>query len=196
MGIEERRKREREQRREDIFRAAWTVAEKHGYSGFSMEKVAAEAEIGRATIYSYFMALDELILEMAKLALFELEEKVAAANGVSEALDVPVRMSQSRRSRFELLFPQAVDPREHMNNRELNAVREQARTTLGRIERVARAHATVLPEAERDRVAFLAGVSMAGATVPELSSSTTLRHRFQSFCLGDEGATSGKGSQK
>lgn len=187
VGIEDRRKRERAQRREDILRAAWSVAERHGYAGFSLEKVATEAEIGRATVYSYFLALDELVLEMAKRALEELENKVAMADGVSQALDVPVRMAQRSRSRFDLLFPQTIDPRPHMNNRELNTVRERARVTLGRIERVAHAQASVLPTAERDRVVFLAGVSMAGATVPELKSSTTLRHRFQSFCLREKG---------
>lgn len=186
VGIEERRKRERAQRREDILRAAWVIAEKHGYASFSLEKVAAEAEIGRATVYSYFVSLDDLIVEMAKIALQELEDKVADADGVSKALDVPVRMAQSARSRFDLLFPQSVDPREHMNNRELNALRERARSTLGCIERVAQAQASALPKAERDRIVFLAGVSMAGATVPELKSSTTLRHRFQNFCLRED----------
>jgi hypothetical protein len=57
---------------------------------------------------------------------------------------------------------------------------------VGRIERVARTHATALLAEERDRIAFVAGVSMAGATVPELRASTTLRHRFQNFCLRDD----------
>ena len=186
VGIEERRQRERHQRREDIIRAAWVIAERHGYAGFSLEKVAAEAEIGRATVYSYFTALDELIVEMAQRALEELEAKVAEADGVSKALDVPVRMAQTSRSRFDLLFPQVVDSREHMNSCELNAIRERARVTLGRIERIAHAQAAALPRAQRDRILFLAGVSMAGATVPELKSSTTLRHRFQSFCLRED----------
>lgn len=186
MGIEERRQRERQQRRESILEAAWQVAERRGYGAFSLEKVAADAEIGRATIYSYFESLDDLIIEMARVALKELEEALAGASGIVALLDVPVRLAQQRRGRFELLFPQARDPRPHMSSRELVEIQGIARELLGRIERVAQSQHSTLPENERARTAFLAGVSMAGATIPELNSSTTLRHQWHRFCLGKD----------
>ena len=34
--------------------------------------------------------------------------------------------------------------------------------------------------------AFLAGIAMAGATVPELRASTPLRRKWQDFCLSME----------
>lgn len=186
MGIEERRERERSQRRASILEAAWQVADKRGFSGFSLEKVATQAEIGRATIYSYFDSLDDLIEEMARVSLAEFESALAAASGVVAMLDVPVRLAQRNRSQFDLLFPQAKDPRAHMNTRTLASIRNRARELLGRLDRVAQNHASTLPEDARARSAFVAGVSMAGATIPELSQSTTLRHEWQQFCLGNK----------
>ncbi|HSC85689.1 MAG TPA: hypothetical protein VLC09_00380, partial [Polyangiaceae bacterium] len=108
----------------------------------------------------------------------------ATAETVEEALDVPVRVAQESSARFDLLFPSAKDARPHMNTRELREVRLEARELLGRLERVAEKQAGALPEDAQKRAAFLTGVSMAGATVPELRASTTLRHQWQSFCLG------------
>ncbi|MCA9644349.1 MAG: helix-turn-helix transcriptional regulator, partial [Myxococcales bacterium] len=92
MGIDERREREREARRAAILKAGWEVAEEQGWARFSVEKVAAKAELGRATIYGYFESLEMLVLSLAAEAIDELTERVAAAPGLSEALDVPVRL--------------------------------------------------------------------------------------------------------
>lgn len=184
MGIDDRRERERKKRRDDILDAAWTVAGKLGWSAFSVERVAAEAELGRATVYAYFVSIDELVAEMGRGALELLQERLAQAESTEEALDVPVRLSQASPAHFELLFPQAKDTRSHMSSSELTEIRETARELLGRLSRVAERQATALPEDARSRAAFLAGVSMAGAAVPELRASTTLRHQWQEFCLG------------
>lgn len=186
MGIEERRQRERALRRASILDAAWTVAEERGYAGFSLERVAAQAEIGRATVYSYFDSLEDLLVEMARIAVLELEGSLAEADGIIAVLDVPVRMAQRARSRFDLLFPQSKDPRAQMNARELLEIQARARELIGRVERIAKSQASALPDDAKARAAFLAGVSMAGATVPELHDSTTLRHQWQIFCLGDD----------
>lgn len=183
MGIDERRERERKKRKEEILDAAFRVAAQLGFGSFSVERVAAEAELGRATIYSYFDSIDELVTEMAEIALGVLRERLAAAQSVEEALDVPVRLAQNETALFDLLFPQGRDKRAHMSSLELSRIQETARELLGRLERVAERQASSLPEDARSRAAFLTGVSMAGATVPELRASTTLRHRWQEFCL-------------
>ena len=121
---------------------------------------------------------------MGRGALELLQDRLAQAKSTEEALDVPVRLSQSSPAHFELLFPQGKDTRSHMSSAELTEVRETARELLGRLSRVAERQATALPRDARSRAAFLAGVSMAGAAVPELRASTTLRHQWQEFCLG------------
>ncbi len=62
MGIKERREREKIERRESILRAAIQVYEQEGYHAITMEKIAEEAELGRATLYLYFKTKDEIFV--------------------------------------------------------------------------------------------------------------------------------------
>jgi len=183
MGTNERRDRERKRRRDDILASAWKVAERDGFSRFSLERVASDAEVGRATIYSYFISIDELVAEMASEALEYFRERLEQAESIEDALDVPVRLAQLRPAYFELLFPQVRDDRPHMASKELRAIQQTARELIGRLGRVAERQSTALPEDARVRAALIAGISMASATVPELKASTTLRHQFQEICL-------------
>ena len=185
MGIEQRRARERERRRQEILSSAWVVADALGWGSFSVEKVAKEAELGRATIYSYFASLDELVVEMARQALGELSDRIAAAASLVESLDVPVRFAQRSPARFGLLFPPTVDNRSHMTSEALTAVRAEARRLLGTVQRLAESSGSSLPADSRSAAAFLAGISLAGAVVPELRSSTPLRRKWQNFCLSE-----------
>ena len=183
MGISERRARERDQRRAEILRAAWLVADRDGWSGFSVERVAAQAELGRATVYGYFDSLEVLVLEMAREALSDLSGRVAEASDFAQALDVPVRFSQSNRAAFALLFPPVPDPRQTFSSEALKQIQVEARRLIGKLQRVAERSGASLPEDARSAAAFVAGIAMAGALVPELSESTTLRRRWQDFCL-------------
>ena len=183
MGISERRAREKAQRRNDILTAAWQVAEEIGWAAFSVEQVASHAELGRATVYGYFESLEALVLELAKQALADLGIRLEKADSLPEALDVPVRFSQQRPAAFAVLFPPAPDPRPHFANEKLGDVRAEARALVGRLQRLAERSGATLPDDSRSAAAFVAGISMAGAFVPELRASTTLRHRFQDFCL-------------
>jgi AcrR family transcriptional regulator len=181
MGIAERRERERAQRRRDILEAAWEVAEEQGWVTFSVERVAAKAELGRATEYGYFESLEALVLELARQALEQLSERVASAERLADALDVPVRFRQTRPAAFALLFPPAEDPRPAFSTHELEALRVEGRQLIGRLQKLARRAS--LPEDARSAEAFFSAISLAGAVVPELSSSTTLRRRWQDFVL-------------
>ena len=153
MGIDERRERERQLRQEAILTAAWAVAAELGWGAFSVERVAARAELGRATIYSYFVSIDDLVVELADRALSDLKERLAEADSIELLLDVPVRLAQDTPARFELLFPQAKDARPHMSSRRLGELRQEARELLGRLERVAEKQAGALPEDAKQRAA-------------------------------------------
>lgn len=54
MGIAERRKREREQRRIDILDAAERLFFSRSYEDVSMDDIAGEVELNKATLYLYF----------------------------------------------------------------------------------------------------------------------------------------------
>lgn len=60
MGITERREREKEQRRTDIIDAAERVFFPKGWNAATMDDVAAEAELSKATLYLYFKSKEEI----------------------------------------------------------------------------------------------------------------------------------------
>lgn len=60
MGVVERRQREREQRRQKILEAARRIFFQRGYRNSTMEMIAAEAELGKGTLYEYFATKEEL----------------------------------------------------------------------------------------------------------------------------------------
>jgi AcrR family transcriptional regulator len=191
MGIAERRVREREERRREILLAAWEVAEQKGWSAFSVEQVAAHAELGRATVYGYFDSLQALVVAMAEEAFDALSKQLAAAGELRDALDVPVRFAQANAPGFQLLFPTAGTPRPELEDPTLERLRQDAGRLLGRLSRLARNSGAALPEDAKSAAAFIRGVSMAAAVVPELNASTTLRRRWQAFCLGQGPAQDG-----
>jgi AcrR family transcriptional regulator len=191
MGITERREREREQRRRDILEAAWSVAEELGWATFSVERLAAKAELGRATVYGYFDSLEALVEAMADEAVDKLSDRVGQAQGLPEALDVPLRFSQQSPAAFALLFHQgAVDARPAFSTTNLEGARAEARQILGALHRLGMRSRATLPADAAEAQAFLAGIAMASVAVPELRSNTPLRRRWQEFCLalgrGDE----------
>jgi AcrR family transcriptional regulator len=60
MGVQERKEREKELRRESIVDAAEKILFSRGYENMSMDKVSREAELGKGTIYLYFKSKNEL----------------------------------------------------------------------------------------------------------------------------------------
>ncbi|APR85764.1 Hypothetical protein A7982_11113 [Minicystis rosea] len=184
MGIPERRAREHARRRQEILDAAWAVAEEGGWASFHLKGVAQHAELGRTTLYEYFTSLDMLVKTMAEQALEILESSVAAAESLADALDVPLRLSQRRPAAFSLLLlPTIIDPRPAFASEDVLRARRRATQMLSALHRLASRSGAALPESAMEAQAFLAGVAMAGASVPALRSSTPLRRRFQDFCL-------------
>jgi len=78
MGTTERKQREKEQRRNAIIDAAESIIFRDGFHDASMEQVAAEAELSKATVYSYFKNKEELyfaIFMRGHDLLFEIVDK-------------------------------------------------------------------------------------------------------------------------
>ncbi len=62
MSIKERKKRERRARQQTILNAGVRVFAKHGYHNASIELIAEEAELGKATLYYYYKSKEELLI--------------------------------------------------------------------------------------------------------------------------------------
>jgi AcrR family transcriptional regulator len=65
MGIQERKEREKERRRQQIMVAAKRVFSVGGFSKSTMEDIAREAELSPGTIYLYFKNKDELYASLS-----------------------------------------------------------------------------------------------------------------------------------
>jgi len=85
MGIQERKQRERERRRQQIIVAAKRVFSEKGFSKATMEDIAREAELSPGTLYLYFKNKDDLyaslslrILQYLNIRLEEVKKKKGA----------------------------------------------------------------------------------------------------------------------
>ena len=65
MGISERKKREKEQRRNMIIDAAQKIFFKKGIENSTMDDVAREAELSKGTLYLYFKSKEDIQLAIA-----------------------------------------------------------------------------------------------------------------------------------
>lgn len=62
MGIQERKEREKEQRREDILNAAEEIFFEKGLALATMDEIAERAELSKGTLYLYYKSKEDLYL--------------------------------------------------------------------------------------------------------------------------------------
>lgn len=88
MTLTERKQREKAQRRKDILRAAEKLFFSRGYDNVSMDEIANEAELNKATLYFYFKDKESLYFAVVNRgikilrAIISEEEKRAQASGL------------------------------------------------------------------------------------------------------------------
>lgn len=80
MGIQERKQRERERRRQQIMVAAKNVFTQKGFTKTTMEDIAREAELSPGTLYLYFKNKDELFASLSLRILQYLIIRLEAIN--------------------------------------------------------------------------------------------------------------------
>ncbi|HTY37896.1 MAG TPA: TetR/AcrR family transcriptional regulator [Bacteroidota bacterium] len=87
MGIQERKEREKEQRREEILDAAEKVFFEKGLNVATMDEIAEKAELSKGTLYLYYKSKEDLYLAVIMRGLEILHEmfKVRASTTDSTA---------------------------------------------------------------------------------------------------------------
>ena len=75
MGIAERRQREKEQRRADIVNAAERLFFSGSYEDVTMDDIAREVELNKATLYLYFKSKEALYATIVLRGIMILKEK-------------------------------------------------------------------------------------------------------------------------
>ena len=101
MGIEERKEREKEQRRQQIMDAAKKVFASNGFGGATIDSIAEEAELSPATIYLYFKNKDELFASLNLRMLESLRTRVENLNN-QEGLSSEEKISELERALYEV----------------------------------------------------------------------------------------------
>ena len=85
MGIQERKEREKERRRQQIMVAAKRVFSDKGFNKATMEDIAQEAELSPGTLYLYFKNKEELYASLSLRILQYLLIRVEHVNDDNEA---------------------------------------------------------------------------------------------------------------
>jgi AcrR family transcriptional regulator len=80
MGIQERKEREKERRRQQIIVAAKRVFSEKGFNKSTMEDIASEAELSPGTLYLYFKNKEELYASLSLRILQYLNIRVEHVN--------------------------------------------------------------------------------------------------------------------
>ena len=101
MGIQERKRREREYRRRQITDAARKVFSSKGFSKTTMEDIAREAELSPGTLYLYFRNKDELYASLSVEMLEHLHERLKRVY-VREAHDPCVRIDHLKQALYSI----------------------------------------------------------------------------------------------
>jgi AcrR family transcriptional regulator len=106
MGIQERKRREREQRRQQIMNAARKVFSINGFMKTTMEDIAREAELSPGTLYLYFKNKDELYASLSVVVLEHLYEKLKRVY-IKEAQNPQMRIDDLKQTLYDIY---EVDP--------------------------------------------------------------------------------------
>ncbi len=84
MGIQERKEREKERRRQQIMVAAKRVFSEKGFNKATMEDIAQEAELSPGTLYLYFKNKEELYASLSLRILQYLLLRIEHVNNVKD----------------------------------------------------------------------------------------------------------------
>ena len=84
MGIQERKERERERRRQQIIVAAKKVFSEKGFNKATMDDIAGEAELSPGTLYLYFKNKEELYASLSLRILQYLHIRVEHVENSSD----------------------------------------------------------------------------------------------------------------
>ncbi len=106
MGTAERREREKERRRKTIMKAAKKLFFKKGLENTTMDEIAEKAELGKGTLYLYFLSKEILAMSIIKNTSDQLNKALRKASdtdksGIERIIDVTQALTDFFRNRRE-----------------------------------------------------------------------------------------------
>ncbi len=106
MGVQERRKREKQERRQLILSRAQELFFKHDYEAVTMAQIAIAAELGKGTLYSYFDSKESIYIALYEEGLAILQHSLAAAEADRETALDRLRAQGQAFLRFYFEYPE------------------------------------------------------------------------------------------
>ena len=130
MGLEERRTREKERRRETILRAARRDFMKKGFKAVTVDSIAHRAQLSKGAIYLYFKSKEEIYAQVLIRDIEKFHEQVAGIFEKGEsAADILRKYSEiytgfflSERELFRIFMSFMVQPNPLSISEEINAL--------------------------------------------------------------------------
>jgi AcrR family transcriptional regulator len=143
MGIQERKEREKERRRQQIIVAAKRVFSDKGFNKATMEDIASEAELSPGTLYLYFKNKEELYASLSLRILQYLNIRVQHVND-EKNLDPEQKMIALREAMFDvynfdpltilnLFHLQSSETLKNLSSEFLDEINELSRKSIGGI---------------------------------------------------------------
>jgi AcrR family transcriptional regulator len=146
MGIQERKERERERRRQQIIVAAKRVFSDKGFNKATMEDIASEAELSPGTLYLYFKNKEELYASLSLRILQYFNIRVQHVND-EKALSPEGKMKALREAMFDvynfdpltiinLFHLQSSETLKNLSPEFLDEINELSRKSIGGIAKI------------------------------------------------------------
>ncbi|MBC7921584.1 MAG: TetR/AcrR family transcriptional regulator [Ferruginibacter sp.] len=96
MGVQERKQREKAYREKSILAAAKKVLLEKGLVVATIDDIAAEAELGKGTLYRHYRSKEDILLAINEQALQELHHQFSkAVEGAGSGLEKILRLNRS-----------------------------------------------------------------------------------------------------
>jgi AcrR family transcriptional regulator len=100
MTTRARRKREKEERRQSILRAAREVFFENGFHQATVEAVAERAEVSKGTVYLYFESKETILAHLLLEGLRELVDELEGAYAATDSLPADERLRRLGQAYF------------------------------------------------------------------------------------------------
>ena len=98
--------RTRDERKERLIRKrALEMIVKHGFDGFSMQKLARAASVSPATLYIYFKDRDDLVFQLYRETMQRMSEETLRDFDPGMSFEEGLRVQWKNRARFCLAHP-------------------------------------------------------------------------------------------
>ena len=146
MGIQERKEREKERRKQQIIVAAKRVFSEKGFNKATMEDIASEAELSPGTLYLYFKNKEELYASLSLRILQYLNIRVQHVNDETE-LNPEQKMTALQEAMFDvydfdpttiinLFHLQSSETLKNLSSEFLNEINDLSRKSIGGIANI------------------------------------------------------------